>query len=347
VNVGSLFTGIGGIDLGLERAGMRIAWQCEVDPWCQRVLAKHWPSVPRYGDIRSIDATAERVDVLAGGFPCQSSSYAGKRLGSADQRWLWPEFARLVRLLRPRFVLVENVPGLLAPIRERDTGQVIGPAPVAEVLGDLAACGYDAEWDSIGAVDVGAPHIRKRVWIVAYPRSDGRREGRSGRSDSAGSGERLAEWAFCEVLADPDGARLEGAGRPGLRQSLGRESAGSGGRPQGAALADTEGGTERAGLCEGEPRIFGRRRPGDLDRSRHAWQSEPDVGRVAHGVPARVDRLRGLGNAVVPQVVEWIGRRMMDAAVLDAFDPMATIAGATAGRESSTGGRGVGAGGQA
>src|SRR5437764_3790463 len=117
---------------------MRIAWQCEIDPWCQRVLAKHWPGVPRYADIRTIDDRAERVDVLAGGFPCQPVSLAGRGLAQLDERWLWPEFARLVRLLRPRYVLVENVPGLLA----RGMG---------DVLGDLAACGYDAEWDSIGA----------------------------------------------------------------------------------------------------------------------------------------------------------------------------------------------------
>ena len=280
MNVGSLFSGIGGIDLGLERAGMRIAWQCEIDPWCRRVLEKHWPSVPNYGDIRVITDECEPVDVLAGGFPCQPVSLAGRRAGQSDERWLWPEFARLVRLLRPRYVLVENVPGLLS-------------AGMGDVLGDLAACGYDAEWDSIGAVDVGAPHRRKRVWIVAYPKRDGL-EGRQQAWTTArpvGGGRQVSDAATMQ------------------REAIQRHE------PNGvlpSVLAHAEGIAERAGLRAGEPRIFRRGRLSDLRSARHTWIAEPDVVRVADGVPARVDRLRGLGNAVVPQVVEWIGRRMIE-----------------------------------
>jgi len=191
---GSLFAGIGGIDLGLERAGWECRFQVEWDDYCSRVLAKHWPDVPRFGDIHDVhgrggcplleDAdggTVERrrgrrgateagqppcpaclppVDLLAGGFPCQPFSVAGKQRRLEDDRWLWPEFARAIRELRPRLVLVENVPGLL-----------VGGGMDA-VLGDLAELGYDAEWESIPAAAVGAPHLRYRVWIVAYSNRD-------------------------------------------------------------------------------------------------------------------------------------------------------------------------------
>ena len=260
MNVGSLFSGIGGIDLGLERAGMHIAWQCEVDPWCQRVLAKHWPDVPRYHDVRLMPADdIAPVDVIAAGFPCQPVSLAGYGRAQSDERWLWPEVARLVRLLRPRFALLENVPGLLV----RGMG---------DVLGDLAASGYDAEWDCIPASAVGAPHRRDRVWILAY--ADQERRCRRGADER------------------PEGAdeALQSSGCSPARQRVDQDADSS------SVLARRI----RWGVSE-------------ADRSEW-WAVEPDVGRVAHGVPDRLDRLAGLGNSVVPQVVECIGRRMMEAA---------------------------------
>ena len=162
ITFGSLFTGIGGMDLGLERAGLRCKWQVEVDEFCRKVLTKHWPNVPKYGDIKEVSGDElERVDILAGGFPCQDVSNAGKRRGIGGERsGLWSEFARLIRALRPRVVIVENVPGLLV----RGMGNV---------LGDLAACGYDAQWDCVPACAVGAEHIRERVFIIAYPKRAG------------------------------------------------------------------------------------------------------------------------------------------------------------------------------
>src|SRR3990167_11506977 len=113
MRVGSLFSGIGGIDLGLERVGMEIVWQVEIGEYEREVLARHWPNARRYGDIREIDPSElERVDLLCGGFPCQPFSHAGRRAGVADDRWLWPQFIRFIRALRPCYVLVENVPGL-------------------------------------------------------------------------------------------------------------------------------------------------------------------------------------------------------------------------------------------
>lgn len=165
MNVLDLFSGIGGFSLGLERAGMRTVAFCEIEPYCRAVLRKHWPHVPCYDDIRTL--TAERladdgiaVDVICGGFPCQDISVAGKGAGLAGARsGLWREYARLVGEIRPRFVIVENVSALLS----RGLG---------EVLGDLAALGYDAEWDCIPASAVGALHRRDRLWIIAYPDAD-------------------------------------------------------------------------------------------------------------------------------------------------------------------------------
>jgi DNA (cytosine-5)-methyltransferase 1 len=317
---GSLFAGIGGIDLGLERAGWTGRWQVEWDDYCQRVLAKHWPDVPRYGDIHDVHGAGScpladadgtdgrrwtaggwvqevagagsaeargcpnclpRVDLLAGGFPCQPFSAAGKQLRLADDRWLWPEFARVIRELRPRYVLVENVPGLLV-------GGGMGA-----VLGDLAALGYDAEWESIPAAAVGAPHLRYRVWIIAYrqgdaprPDADGERPHRAGeyeQRDAELRDEQVGEpRSVGALLADPAGRRQPGPGQPVDAGDPETPAPGQAAQPLDGRLA-------------------------------RQWSVEPDVGRVAHGVPARVDRLRSLGNAVVPQVVEWIGRRILEA----------------------------------
>src|SRR5690606_17384107 len=135
LTVGSLFSGIGGLDLGLERAGMNVIWQSEIDPYASKVLAKHWPTVPNLGDITTIDwSRVERPDVICGGYPCQPFSLAGVRRGEHDDRHLWPYFADALRYLRPRYALLENVPGHLS----------LG---FGRVLGDLAELGFDAEWD--------------------------------------------------------------------------------------------------------------------------------------------------------------------------------------------------------
>lgn len=159
-----LFSGIGGFSLGLERTGgFETVAFCEIDPFCQKVLAKHWPGVPIYEDVRELNGEqVGDVDVICGGFPCQDISSAGKKAGLEGERsGLWLECARLVSELRPRYVLVENVAALLA----RGLGAV---------LGDLAALGYDVEWHCIPASHVGLPHGRDRVWIAAH--SDGMRQ---------------------------------------------------------------------------------------------------------------------------------------------------------------------------
>jgi len=285
---GSLFSGIGGLDLGLERAGMECTWQVEIDDYCTKVLTKHWPKVSKYRDIRECGRhNLEAVDLICGGFPCQPVSLAGKRQAQADSRWLWPEFARIIRELQPRYVLVENVPGLYT-------------AGGSEVLADLAESGYDAEWDDIPAAAFGAPHLRYRVFIVAYPISAiSRRE-----QGILGEPTRQVWWPSAK-------------GSTSL-QSKRRQTHNSNSEPSGQTVADAD---DRGSQGYGRLCIFGKSAGeqfiGSSSRPNESWwQFEPDVGRVAHGVPARVDRLRGLGNAVVPQVAEWVGRRIIEASGL-------------------------------
>src|ERR1035438_9332632 len=164
---GSLFSGIGGLDLGFDRAGFECRFQIEIDPFCREILEKHWPGVPKHHDIRvATAAVLSPVDVLIGGFPCQDVSQAGKRAGIEGSRTgLWAEFARIIGELRPRFVVAENVPGLLT-----------SRGAMGRVLGDLARLGYVGCWRCLRASEFGASHIRKRVFIVAYRSGEGRRE---------------------------------------------------------------------------------------------------------------------------------------------------------------------------
>ncbi len=265
--VGSLFAGIGGFDLGFERQGYDIRWQVENDEYCQRVLQKHWPLVERFHDVCDCGAwNLPRVDVITGGFPCQDVSDAGERAGiDGDRSGLWREMCRIIGELRPQFALVENVPGLFVRGLDR-------------VLGDLAEIGYDAEWQVISAADVGAPHLRKRVWIVAHPGGvgcrgtgpDARRQTRNATEGSRGQ----------EIPSMADSVFAGSQGHPGVE-------------------------------CDGDQpgRLFSHStRPfadAGIRQREEWWEAEPDVGRVAHGVPNRVDRLKGLGNAIVPQIAEY------------------------------------------
>ena len=335
---GSLFCGIGGFDLGLERAGMQCAWQVEIDPYAQKVLAKHWPDVRRHADVCTFPPEEGdwKVDLICGGFPCQDISYAGKGAGLAGARsGLWYQFARIIGHLRPPYVIVENVSALL----NRGMG---------EVLGTLASLGYDAEWHVIPASAVGAPHRRDRVWIVAY--SDGRRRHRSG-SDS-GDGGTLSQQGPQRIVRGSGGG--DDVPDPKSKRRRGRRPRGVAGACSGkedaAVVADAAGFRLQArGGCE-RPARFGRAESqlrsqgGDVadaagggpqvnrsawdevareslgswlafdsggDGNDRWWATEPNVGRVAHGISSRVDRLRCLGNAVVPQVVELIGRAIL------------------------------------
>ncbi len=234
---GSLFTGIGGLDLGLERAGMRCEWQVEIDDYATRVLARHWPDVPRYRDVRGIGAhNLSAVDVICGGFPCQDISDAGRRAGINGARsGLWHEFARIVGELRPRYVLVENVAALLY----RGMGTV---------LADLSTLGYDAEWSIVSACAMGAPHPRERLFIVAYAQGI---RGQWGGSVRVGSGAT----------------------------------------------------THQIGVRDRWKARFGTALPVAFVE----WLMGFPAGWSLVVKASKKDRLRGLGNAVVPQVAEAIG----------------------------------------
>ena len=283
-----LFSGIGGFSLGLERAGMRTVAFCEIEEYPRQVLAKHWPNVPIYDDVRTLNADTLRrdgiaVDVICGGFPCQDVSFAGKRAGLEGARsGLWGEYRRLIGELRPRVVIVENVPGLLS----------LG---MGTVLGDLAALGYDATWDCIPASAVGAPHRRDRVWIVAHANGQGEHDGPVDAEMVSAS----------QSVADADIlTRDEGRSRDAAEITRGRD-ADRGGIGATVCNANVSG----LAFRQSQSRDVGEKCSTPIGAD--WWLVEPDVGRVADGVPARVDRLKGLGNAVVPQVAEAIGRAIM------------------------------------
>jgi DNA (cytosine-5)-methyltransferase 1 len=235
-----LFSGIGGFALGLERAGHDTVAFCEIDPFCRKVLAKHWPGGPIYEDVRTLDAAQiGPVDGICGGFPCQDVSFAGTGAGlSGERSGLWREIVRLVREIRPRYVIVENVAALLI----RGMG---------DVLGDLAGIGFDAEWSVVSACSLGAPHMRRRVFIVAYPHGQHGWQGiwhPNARADGT-----------IQALDGPKGARSGWQAR----------------------LAN----------------------PSELYRG-------------AHGLADCMERNRAIGNAVVPQIVEMIGRAINEAEII-------------------------------
>jgi DNA (cytosine-5)-methyltransferase 1 len=245
----SLFSGIGGFDLGLERAGMECVAQVDIDPFCQKVLAKHWPNVERFSDVRQCGKhNLPPADLICGGFPCQPHSNAGERKGIRDERDMWPEFYRIVCEIRPRWIVAENVPGILSS----DDGKFFGG-----ILGYLSKIGYSVEWDAISASSFSAVHERKRVFIVSYPDSTG-----------------LVECGgIFRKLAKADGQEKKIVQAVGLANMV---------------------------TCE------------YLSSARN-WPCESVFLRKHHGVSNRTHRVRALGNAVVPQVIEWIGRMIIEA----------------------------------
>lgn len=253
-----LFSGIGGFSLGLERTGgFETVAFCEIDPFCRRVLAKHWPHVRQFEDVTKLRGEdVGPVDVICGGFPCQDVSSAGRKVGLSGKRsGLWSEYARLVLEIRPAYVIVENVAALL------NRG-------AADVCADLAAIGYDCEWHCISASAMGAPHHRDRFWLVAYP-NDSSKPARS-KHDEA------------RVLS------------PAGRYHVANTKRGQ--RPLGWHLEGMRGQWER------------------VARNAPWFNENSPIGLgVDDGLPHRMDRLAALGNAVVPQIPELIGRAILAA----------------------------------
>ena len=271
-----LFSGIGGFSLGLERAGMSTVAMCEKDPYCRKILAKHWPDLTIHEDIRNLDGKryAESIDLVCGGFPCQPFSVAGKRKGTNDDRHLWPEMLRVIKESRPRWVIGENVFGFINMALD-------------DVQADLEREHYEVRKFVLPAVAVDAKHRRDRIILIAYSNSP-------------------AVWDRTERQAQ--GRDNLQAGRKTITPNDGTAQ----------SLADTQ--SERVqGLWSGreqEPHAHERQELPmcESQRPRPAyWEAEPCVGRVADGVPNRVDRIRGLGNAVVPQLIQAIGELVIKA----------------------------------
>lgn len=279
----ALFAGAGGGILGGKLLGWRTVCAVEYNPYAASVLVARQndgllPPFPVWDDVRTFDGSPWRgcVDVVSGGFPCQDISAAGKGNGIAGERsGLWVEMARIIGEVRPRFCFVENSPML--------TSRGLG-----DVLRDLAALGYDAEWGVLGAADVGAPHRRERIWILAY---------RDGLRELQPQGREREQWGRVgngsEDVANTD--EIVRRGRPRMLGAGGRfepENSGDVSDASGKRLEKrVSGATRQAAIREFERQSF----------DGTVWAVEPDVGRVAHGVAARVDRLQALGNGQVPQ----------------------------------------------
>jgi DNA (cytosine-5)-methyltransferase 1 len=334
-----LFSGIGGFSLGLERAGMETVAFCEIEEFPRKVLAKHWPGIPIYEDVRNVtkeklladaicfesqerrndktnegesyerrahargsgsndrrkhrasenredgnltSARVSGIDVITGGFPCQDISVAGKQAGIDGERsGLWSECARILGEFRPRYAIFENVTALISGERGKW---------FERVLWDISEVGYDAEWHCIPASELGAHHHRDRVWIVAYPQHDGHPSREKRRGTEAGAAE----------------------GRKEEQSVTKQPKRGSPQQPLSNNVADAKIGTNGLRFTESLKRQKSKLRE-SLITAGGMWSSEPDLGRVAHGIPDRSHRLKGLGNAVVPQIPELIGRAILEA----------------------------------
>ena len=316
-----LFSGIGGFSLAASWCGIETIGFVEIDKFCQKVLRKHWSGVPIYEDITKISFADTRcfrqkkceieaegieqlcegangrrvvrippVDIVSGGFPCQPFSCAGKRKGKADDRYLWPEMLRVISEVRPRWVIGENVAGFI------NMG-------LDDCISDLEGLRYEVQAFVISACAVNAPHRRDRVWIVAH--YEGSRRNSEAQQELDGeAGQRESGCRFDhsrQDVADAEGRTI------GTRLCESRQTEIGGGRSGDGGGKDAVCKSISRGCC-GESWRGAREESADGCW----WSTEPNVGRVAHGVPSRVDRLRSLGNAIVPQVAYQIFKAIVE-----------------------------------
>ena len=366
-----LFSGIGGFSYGLKKLGFKTVAFCEMDKYCKLVLQKHWKGVKIYNDVKEI--TKERLeadgipspDIITGGFPCQPFSVAGKQKGTSDNRHLWPEMFRIIKALKPRFVIGENVPGIV---------NIQDGVVFEAVCTDLESEGYEVQPFNIPAAAVGAPHQRKRIWIVAVRSdvvntfgNDERREiSRSNEEERRIQEEYRTEHSSSRLTSGTSSIRQSNNGyedvansRRTLRQGTSireknenetrKEDANQHQRSSSPSESDVANANARLSNGENEEtqtrrdasnsseklantnseRLEGQRKgSGQFSQKFFAtdsskgqqrtmdqgwWSVEPNVGRVANGVPGRVHRLKALGNSIVPKIAEEIGRAIMKA----------------------------------
>lgn len=293
---GSLFSGIGGFDLAAKWMGWNNIFQVEKDDWCRKVLAKNFPKTERFADIKDFTGNeyTNRIDVISGGFPCQPFSVAGQRKGKDDDRYLWEEMLRVIATIKPAYVVGENVTG------------IIGLALDA-VLSDLEAQDYTTETFIIPACSKNAWHRRDRVWIVAYTNSIGRKNEQKENGKSVCNGERnnpiekqgreqqqcrigKSSFVFSDTKSKLRNERKHGEHKE--QREIQLQTGGS--NSISANTNDTGCKEQRETITNGTKFI--------APKCRSWWEAEPRVGRVVDGLPGRVDRLKGLGNAIVPQV---------------------------------------------
>ena len=294
LTMGSLFSGIGGLDLGLERSfkgQLQTAWQVEENQFCRSVLERHWPNAKRYNDVRTVGAhNLEPIDILCGGFPCQDISIAGKGEGlNGERSGLWWEFHRIINELRPSVVVMENVPAIT--IRG-----------LSAVVGSLAQIGYDCQWTIISAKQCGAPHLRRRWFCVAYPHSIGCRAS----SDT----QREHQHRVHRERDTTQGIQQRSEWQSGVGKDSNASTNTNSQRIQEQSIWSESVGQTRQSECRSSQ---------DKRTDQNYWQRFPTQSPVCRrndGIPNRVDRLKSLGNAVVPQCAEWVGQQIIKSNIL-------------------------------
>jgi len=298
-----LCSGIGGFSLGFEWAQLSTPILfCDTEPWCRKILAKNFPNVPIATDVKELANDPERLvpdcDILTAGYPCQPFSVAGKQKGTEDDRHIWPFIFRIVAQKRPTWCVFENVHGHIA-------------MGLDQVLADLESEGYSTRTFVVPACGVNAPHKRDRLWIVAYSNSDDGRngsstksQGRQSRMEHRSGSQRQPIQESNKNVADTTilGSQEHGHSKPDefvhVSENVANSSGeGSQGRLSGRSNSERQSFVGQSGCSSS---TYGQ-------SGEDWWAVEPNVRRVAHGIPKRVDRIKGLGNAIVPKIAMNIG----------------------------------------
>ena len=303
-----LFSGIGGFALALEKVGVKTVGFCEVDPYCRLLLQKHWKGVTIHHDIKRLETKdiKEPIDILTGGFPCQPYSVAGKQKGTDDNRYLWPDMFRVIKEIKPTFVVAENVRGIV----NIQDGMVF-----ETVCSDLESEGFEIQPFIIPAAGVGAPHKRERVWIVGYSKHNGSLTSKIRRGNQkvdARAQERQNQAIESQRTSRSNNNEIMENSRRTLRQGakFDKENANESKQENANKFERSSSTPEHHVANTKGVHVQGQQDRSGQEQSRREswWEFEPNVGRVANGVPGRVHRLKGLGNSIVPQIAEEIGK---------------------------------------